>query len=72
MEELRNTLNYLYCGCEIDDERRDEIEQNLDTLDWILNIIECTNVHNQAECVNSITKIKNMTCIEEVDNEDSF
>lgn len=73
MDELRHTLNYLYCGCEIDPENKDSVERNLDTLDWIMNIIESTNIHNVAECVDSITKIKNMTCVEDTDNdEDSF
>lgn len=73
MDELRHTLNYLYCGCEIDPENKDSIERSLDTLDWILNIIESTNIHNVAECVDSITKIKNITCVEDTDDdEDSF
>ena len=73
MDELRHTLNYLYCGCEIDPENKDSVERSLDTLDWIMNIIESTNIHNVAECVDSITKIKNMTCVEDTDDdEDSF
>jgi len=73
MDELRHTLNYLYCGCEIDPENKDSVERSLDTLDWIMNIIESTNIHNAVECVDSISKIRNMTCVEDTnDDEDSF
>lgn len=72
MEDIRNALSYLYCNCNIEEEHSNDIENSLDVIDWILDIIDNVNMHSEADCVEAIAKIKNLTCVEVDDDESNI